>query len=387
MTASTALSNREFSELIGAIYDCALDPEAWPTTCRRIAALCDSDGGGICVHDARHTGNDQLFVFGYRPEFLEGLGRHYAQSPMAAADIVSDLGHVRALSQDRAQLVESRFYQQVLAPFGLEDIVWFPALRTAGRMASLHASRTGRAPLYQESDLALFRLLAPHVCRSLAISDTLDIRALKSEILEKTLDGLAVGVFLAARDGRILYMNPAAERQVRAGAAIALVDSRLHPTDARARDALAQALADAGGAVAGADAHNHSVAIPGAGGNGGYVATLLSVDSGRRQGILAPFAASVAVFMQDPVQAPMVPGEAFARLHGLTGSELRVLMALAQGLNGLDAAEMLGISEPTLRTHLQRTYSKTGTSGQVALMKLLHHSTPPLRSAEARLDA
>jgi DNA-binding CsgD family transcriptional regulator len=82
--------------------------------------------------------------------------------------------------------------------------------------------------------------------------------------------------------------------------------------------------------------------------------------------------------MQDPVQAPLMPGEAFARLHKLTGGELRVLLALAQGLGGMEAADMLGIGEPTVRTHLQHLYSKTNTSGQAELLRLLHNSTPPV---------
>ena len=51
-------------DTIGAIYDCALDPQQWPDTCRRISDLCESTAGGICVHDMRHVQNDQLFVFG-----------------------------------------------------------------------------------------------------------------------------------------------------------------------------------------------------------------------------------------------------------------------------------------------------------------------------------
>src|SRR3979409_637200 len=82
------VSAQALSDTIGAIYDCALDPQQWPDTCRKIADLCESTAGGIFVHDMRHVQNDQLFVFGYLPEFLEKLGKHYSQSPMAVADIV-----------------------------------------------------------------------------------------------------------------------------------------------------------------------------------------------------------------------------------------------------------------------------------------------------------
>jgi len=372
------ISPRELSDVIGAVYDCALDPLLWPATCRRISDLCESTGGGICVHDLRQMQNDQLFVFGYQPEFLEKLGAQYADSPMAVSDVVANIGDVSALSMAQFHLHEGRFFKEVLEPFGLQDMMWFPALRTGGRMASLHASRSNAAPRYQAHDVGLFNLLAPHVCRALAISDALDIRALRSEMLEKTLDGLAAGVFLTARDGRVVYMNRAAEKQIKAGTSLRLANHRLAPTDPAARAALSKAIdQSARDGAADVRAGEHSVAVPD-GVGGGYIATLLPIESGRRGGVLAPFAASTAVFMQDPIQAPAMPGEAFARLHKLTGGELRVLLSLSQGLGGMEVADMLGISEATVRTHLQHMYSKTGTARQSDLLRLLSSSAPPL---------
>ena len=74
-----------------------------------------------------------------------------------------------------------------------------------------------------------------------------------------------------------------------------------------------------------------------------------------------------------------MPGAAFARLHGLTGGELRVLLALTQGPGAKEAADMLGVSEPTVRTHLQRLFSKTSTSRQTELLQLLQRSAPPIK--------
>ena len=377
MNGLDGVSAQALSDTIGAIYDCALDPLQWPDTCRKIADLCESTGGGICVHDMRHVQNDQLFVFGYQPEFLEKLGSQYAQSPMAAADIVASIGDVNALSMERQELLESRFYRDVLQPFGLMDMIWFPALRTGGRMASLHASRKDKAPHYQQLEIGLFKLLSPHVCRAMTISDALDIRTLRSEMLEKTLDILAAGVFLTSRDGRVVYMNEAAERQVRTGTAIRIVNNRLDPVDSAASAALSMAIDRAAGDD---DAGSQrSLAIPN-GSGAGYIATLLPVQRGQRADIVAPFAAAVAVFMQDPLDAPLLPGEAFARLHKLTGAELRVLLALAQGLGAKEAADMLGIGEPTVRSHLQHMFAKTQTLRQADLLRLLQTSTPAVRA-------
>jgi hypothetical protein len=40
---------------------------------------------------------------------------------------------------------------------------------------------------------------------------------------------------------------------------------------------------------------------------------------------------------------------------------------------------MLGIGEPTVRTHLKSMFSKTDTSRQADLLRLLQNSTPPIR--------
>jgi DNA-binding CsgD family transcriptional regulator len=126
----------------------------------------------------------------------------------------------------------------------------------------------------------------------------------------------------------------------------------------------------------------HSLAIPDVDGGSGYIATLLPVECGQRRDIVAPFAASVAGFTKDSVQAPLMPGEAFARLYGLAGAELRLLLALAQGLGGKEAADMLGISETTVRTHLRHIFSKTDTSRQADVLRLLQNSTPPIRAPQ-----
>jgi DNA-binding CsgD family transcriptional regulator/PAS domain-containing protein len=380
MIGLEGISAQALSDTIGAIYDCALDPERWRDTCRRIAALCESTAGGMCVHDMRQVQNSRLFEFGYRPEFYELFEKHYPQSPIAAACIVREVGDVITLTQicGDEELFESRFYRELLKPFGYLDLIGFMALRTGGRVASVHTCRTELAPRYGARDISLFELLSPHVCRALTISDALDITTLRSEMLEATLDGLAAGVYLTRRDGRVVYMNAAAERQVKSGNALRIVDNRLSPTNLQARATIAKAIDEVATDETDAGPSGHSLAISGDNGVG-YIATLLPLERGRRQSIMAPFAASVAVFAQDPAQAPLMPGEAFARLYRLTGGELRVLLALAQGLGAKEAADMLGIGEPTVRTHLQRMFSKTGTSRQAELLQLLQSSAPPIK--------
>ena len=376
------ISAQALSDTIGAIYDCALDPQRWMDAIRRLVELCESTAGGMCVHDLRNVEDVHLFEVGYTTEFSQLVQQHYQQSPFATASIVHEVGDVLTLATicSADEWFESRFYHAVMKPHGVFDYIGLNALRTNGRVASVHGSRTEPAPRYGQREIDIFKLLSPHICRTLAISDALDIRTLRSEMLEATLDGLAAGVYLARRDGRVVYMNAAAERQVKAGNALRIVNNRLLPTDPETCTIMAKAIDRVAKDETETCAASCSLAIPDTNG-AGYVATLLPLEQGLRQSIMAPFAASVAMFVQDPAQVSLMPGEAFAKLYQLTGGELRVLLALAQGLGAKEAADMLGIGEPTVRTHLQRMFSKTGTSRQAELLQLLQGSAPPTKAA------
>ena len=59
---------------------------------------------------------------------------------------------------------------------------------------------------------------------------------------------------------------------------------------------------------------------------------------------------------------------------GLTRSEFRVCMLVQEGSLPEDLAEMLHVSTSTFRSHLRAIYFKTGVSGHVELVHLLHRT-------------
>ena len=178
--------------------------------------------------------------------------------------------------------------------------------------------------------------------QTVAISDALNLTTIRADALEATLNALTTGVYLTDRQGQIVCMNRAAERQVRTSNAIRLANNHLAPIDRKARLALTRAINEATGDEADLPTGGFTIALP-AGDNAGLIATVLPLVRGEPQG--ETFAGMVAIFVQDPIVMPPFPGEAFAELYGLTGSELRVLLAMVPGLSVKEAAEMLGIGE------------------------------------------
>lgn len=126
----------------------------------------------------------------------------------------------------------------MLEPFGLKDIIWLPALRTGSRMASMHVSSQRSSACYDQRETSLFILFAPHVYRALAFPTYSTSRRSSRETLQRKLDGLTSGVFLPARDGRVVYINATAERRIKSGNADRIVNNCISPTDPDARGAL-----------------------------------------------------------------------------------------------------------------------------------------------------
>jgi len=208
-------------------------------------------------------------------------------------------------------------------------------------------------------------------------ADAFNLQGVKSKVLEGALDALTSSVYLTDCQGRIVYMNRAAKRQVKTGNALHVVNNHLTPVDTLARVKLTEAIAKAAVDEAERLSGGITVALPTAG-NKGLVATVIPIESRGLNDLCDTAAAMVAIFVQDPTAVPPLAGDAFATLYGLTNSELRVLLAMTPGLSVKAVARILEISDKTAKTHLKRIYAKTGTSKQTELMHLLMASTPPV---------
>ena len=207
-----------FSKVVEAIYDCALDPTRWQDTIRLIAELCRSQVCIIGVHDYANGRSELAYNLGYEEQFIRLHEEKYAaMNPFWSAILMQPLGVVRtqAMLIDDHEFWESRFYREWCKPQRFYDMINFKILQTDQRIGWWAAHRLEDQPRYADADVRLVTLLSPHVCRAITISDALNLKTIRSEALETTLNALTSGVYLADSLGRIIYMNQAAERQIK----------------------------------------------------------------------------------------------------------------------------------------------------------------------------
>ncbi len=360
-----------FSDTVELIYDCALEPERWRLAVQKIAEIADSPSSSLGVLDVESGVSHSVCDQGYPSGFWEAYHPFAPLHPIMPTVRRLPVGEVTTIAGGPGdeEFYGSHIYREVLQPFGYRDCIMLLALRTGGRLGFFHACRKESEPRFSQREIDLFKSFSKHICRVMQVSEYFDLRASKSESIEAALDGLAAAVFLVTRGLRVVHMNAAAERRIRKGGALRLINRHLHPADSAGARNLALALAAAIADKPEFRGGGHSIAIPD-GNGGGVMATILPLERRDPQSQLKPFSAVAAIFVQDPAVLPLLPGDAFGKLYGLTGGELRVALKVASGLAPQETAETLGIGLQTVKTHLQHIFQKTGTARQAELVAL-----------------
>jgi DNA-binding CsgD family transcriptional regulator len=215
--------------------------------------------------------------------------------------------------------------------------------------------------------------IVPHVQRALLINRTIDLRDSEAATFAATLDGLSAGIFLVDADCRLVHANAAGHDMLSADDVLASIGGQLVARDVKSNRSLREVLADHRNAL---DAKGTALTLTTHDGER-YVMHMLPLTSAARTGIGMTYQAVAALFVRKiALDSPC--GELVARAFELTPAELRVMLAIVEVGGVPETALALGVAETTIKTHLHRVFSKTGSSRQADLVKLAAGFSSPL---------
>lgn len=383
-------AEEQLSAIIGAIYDCALEPARWPDAMRLICEALDCVTGRLFVADMATQSLRFGSAWNEPPGAVEVLGGRFggevtkamqaAFTDPGAAD--PDMPFVLSRSPGGLDFLASQVTAEWATPLGWCDAMNAVVLREGPRIGVFSAVRHRDIGIATDREVSLMRLLAPHLRRAVAIGDLLEMRALEAAALRGAMDGLSVGIGVVDAKGAILHANAAARAMLAAeDGPIRSAQGRLAGRREAATAELLSAFATAaegdarlGGRGIGVVLGNADAADPPA------VAHVLPLTGGALRPGLVP-RATAAVFVNAPPALPP-PGTlaTLSRALGLTPAEARLLERLAAGESMVEARAALGIAETTAKTHLGRIFEKAGVSRQAELMAMIARLAPPVRS-------
>ena len=367
-------------DLVGDIYDAALEPPLWMGVLEKAASFVGGSGASIFSQDAVNRVGSSYCQFGVDRRY-EALyfDKYIKYDPLSTVYLILSVGEVSSSSLllPPAEFFETRFYKEWAAPQGWTDNIFAILEKSPTSVGVFVVFRHERDGLADESSRRLLRLIAPHLRRAALVGKVIDLKASEAATFADVLDGLSAGVFLVDAAGRIVHANSSGRDILAADDILRSVAGRLVARDPLVNKALHDAVRAAkdGDAAIGVQ----GVALPLIAHDGERrIAHLLPLTSGQRRRTGAAAAATAALFVRKAAIDAPSPPEAIARAYGLTPTELRVLLALVEAGSGPGIAEALGIGESTVKTHLGRLFQKTGAKHQADLVKLVAGFSNPL---------
>ena len=379
------LSNERFSDIVGAIYDCAIQPELWPKTIGLIGEAANCFCGMIGVSDLELEVATPLYTWGHEAgcvDFMTGHAKEVIRLYRSFPDLKSHYDEpISARRSTTPEMIEkSPFIRGLIETYRIVDSIDLFLIVEPNRIAEFGLSRHESAGFVTDRDLEVVRLLAPHIRRAVTIGDLLDMKHIETDALGSTLDGFAAGVVIVGDQGRILHSNEPARRMLAQGTPIVSRGGRLVTLQTKATSELQRAIALAQANEA--NIGKVGIGVPLINQNmTAATAHVLPLARGNRRTRLLPQAMAAVFVMPNEALVPVDFGTV-ARIFELTPTEGRFLKALAAEGSITDVAKKLGIAEPTAKTHRAHIYSKMGIKRRADLLTLLARLVPPLNLAE-----
>lgn len=366
-------------DLVGRIYEAAAEPERWPGFMEAFGRAVSAEGVVLWLHDFKDGSADfdgsgaSLACFtGFDPAAIGCYAAHYSgvnvwtqnEDKLPAGSVVTS-----SMLYADADLVRTEYYNDWLKPQDLFFALGGIVAKQETLAVKFSALRSSRCGTYSEEDLALYRVLMPHLQRAVSLHRRLAQTRLPGQTALASLDLLHTAVWLLGTGGELLHANPAAERLAQHGDVITLGSNgrpraRVASEDKRLQQLINSALQT--GLLLGTEAGGAQMMW---GNNGsGMLHVMVTPLAPALNGLGA---AAAAVFATAPNSLPCDLECNLRRLYELTPAEARLVAALIAGESVQEFAERTDISEATARTHLKHVLSKTGTRRQSDLIRVI----------------
>lgn len=380
-------TNHDFDELVGLIYEAALEPEHWQAVLLQLSDLFNSAGTSMWVHDAEHIGNHPhsngqiLRAVRFDSHSLASYANYYVQTNVwAQNEEQRQEGSLLTSSMQLADnlLPKTEYYADWLRPQDLFYSIGAVVLKNGSLSVKLSALRSRRHGDYTEDDLGNFRRLLPHIQRACKINQRLLNERLLAESrtqlgnFAQEIAGLSM---LGLSDGgQLLYANRCGEAAIRDGQWLTVQQGGLRAADGGKDAELQQALREC--------LRQNRPQHINLGGNKELAHCCMTVMPAPpwHQLSLTDQRIAILVVVSSRTERRIATGRQLMDLFGLTPAESRLLRALVQGEDLEQYAKAEDLKKSTVRSQLQAVMMKTGVGKQKDLVKLVL-SIPAVRDS------
>lgn len=373
------LSPEFLSQILGAIYDAALNEAAWVTCLQLVRNTLGANYASLIV---RHETIDDIGLIvsaGSDQSDIDPGNPHIAMSPFTGIkpDQVVTIKDVLTEAEWRA----SWYYRSYCAPQGVFHVLAADIATRNGGVYGFRVTRPETSPDFSQADIDFCRLLLPHIKRALNLHLSIHQDRKVSTLYSHAMAQMMVGVVVLDQNGQVMECNAAATAILDAKDGLSVAGGQLEASyveDNRKLQTLVRSALSSppGGHLA----LNEAMSVSRPSGRLGWGLIVQSIASDQwTEGKQRP---SVAVFVRDTEGRVDPPVRLAQQLFHLTPAETALAIQLANGLSLEEAAEILNIKRNTARAHLRSIFSKTGVRRQTELVRIFLNSVAWLSAAD-----
>src|SRR5580704_11900649 len=203
-------TDEHLSQLIGEIYDAALDASKWSVVLGKAAHFVGGSSAALFSKDAASGAGNIYHEFGTDPHYRQLYFEKYVKlDPATTGHFFAEVEQPISVTDlmPYNEFLETRFYREWVQPQGVVDFLAAVLDKSVTSVAMFGVFRHERDGLVDEEARQRISLIIPHIRRAVLVSRAIDLKTTEAATFADTLDGLSAGMCLIDADGRVVHTN------------------------------------------------------------------------------------------------------------------------------------------------------------------------------------
>lgn len=372
---SYSVSEDRLLGLISQIYDAGLDASCWNDTLKSMAEFFQAEQNNLKIIDSNSRNLNQYYVYNRDPYWIQCYKDYFFQVDPWMKMLHNSNKPIIACTNDifsDREYKQMEIYHDYVVPnnchYGMggmanvsEDFKIYLAMQRGYNRGAFH-----------QDQLALYKMLAPHINQAALINQRTQQLEFQRSTLQQALNRINSAVFVVNDSRRVQFMNSAAESLLDQHPAMSIRRGSLQLADLRNNQQLKEliinaTLGRADSQIVEAGGMQYKQA-----GNDKGLSILVSPLSRHNIdfNLSGNKAAMVMISMNKETAQPAQ--EMLMAIYQLTESEAKITSLLCAGLTLAEISERLRLTLNTVKTHLKAGFQKTGTRRQAELVNLIN---------------
>jgi hypothetical protein len=229
------------SDLIGEIYDAALDPTLWASAFQKVCKFTESSQISLFSQDSVRSIGNIHFSSGLDPQYAQLYEQKYCKiNPIFPTVMFFGVEETHWVPDvlPRDEFCRTRFFREFVAPQGFMDGVFANVDKSTTGCALISLMRTMSDGLVDDELRRRFALVVPHIRRAVLIGKVIDYHKVEAAALADAFDTLASAMFLVDSRGRIIHTNASGHEMIAEGSVLRAPNGTLRTFDPKADQTL-----------------------------------------------------------------------------------------------------------------------------------------------------